>query len=501
MMLHIATYLPAFFALLLLGVRKDNRGVVTAIGVVATLSTLAATVALALGFERGADGYAYASTSTWLPTLGARYAVAVDGISLALLLLIGCLAPLTYLASTSSIEDRFRDFTFWFLLLQTFMMGAVTARDLFLFFLWWELLLLPMLFLIGRWGGKNRHYAALKFFIYTMVGSLPMLAALLWLHGKARTDLGTATFLVSDFLKLDLTVEQQVWCFLGFAASFAIKVPLFPVHSWLPDAHTEAPTPGSIALAGVLLKLGGYGFLVFALPLFPVAAKLCAPTLLTLSVIGVIYGALVAMVQKDLKRLVAFSSVSHMGIVTMGLFALNETGMTGSIVQMVAHGVSTGALFLLVGYLYERRHTRLLEKFGGVAKAMPVFATIFLAVAFSSIALPGTNGFIGEFMILLGTWQASPWHTVFAVTGAILGAWYLLGAVKQVFFGEAHLAENRVLEDVTRREILLAAPFLVAIIWFGVYPKPLIDLVKPECARLEAHVAKAVSAHAATKGD
>jgi NADH-quinone oxidoreductase subunit M len=494
MLLHAVIFVPALAALALLALKKDDLARVRLVGAGAAGLTLLLSLLLANGFRPGSDGTSYGAVTEWMPSFGVRFAVGLDGIGLLLVLLTTSLSLLTLVAAWSTIHDRLRDFTFWFLLLETFMLGTIASRDLFQFFIFWELLLLPMLFIIGRWGGERRIYAAVKFFIYTMAGSLPMMAALGYLYFRHRAAFPNEgpSFLLADFARLKLDLAEQLWCFAGFALSFAIKVPLWPVHTWLPDAHTEAPTPGSMILAGVLLKLGGLGFLLIAVPLFPDAARAAQPWIMTLSVIGVVAGALVAMVQPDLKRLVAYSSVSHMGLVTLGLFALNREGLSGSVLQMVAHGVSTGALFLLVGMVYERRHTRLIAAYGGIAKSMPRFAVVFLIVTFSSIALPLTNGFPGEFLILLGTFKASPLAAVFAVSGAILGAWYMLGAVKRVFFGPLTDHHNAELKDLSRRELLLVAPFLVAIILCGVRPQGLLDLVGPDAARLEAAAARSI---------
>jgi NADH-quinone oxidoreductase subunit M len=494
MLLSVVVFLPALAALGLLFVKKDALPRIRAVGVGAAAATLLFSLLLAARFRPGPGGDAFASSSEWMPSFGVRYAIGLDGIGLLLVLLTTSLSLLTLLASFSSIRDRVRDFVFWFLLLETFMLGTVASRDLFLFFVFWELLLLPMLFIIGRWGGERRVYAALKFFIYTMVGSLPMMAALAYLYFRHRAAFPAAgpTFLLEDFKNLKLGMEEQCWCFAGFALSFAIKIPLWPVHTWLPDAHTEAPTPGSMILAGVLLKLGGFGFLLIAMPLFPDATRAAAPLMLTLSVIGVVAGALVAMVQPDLKRLVAYSSVSHMGLVTLGLFALNREGLSGAVLQMVAHGVSTGALFLLVGMVYERRHTRLIAAYGGIAKSMPRFAVVFLIVTFSSVALPLTNGFPGELLILAGAFKASPVAAAFAVSGAILGAWYMLGAVRRVFFGPLTDHHNSELKDLTRRELWLVLPFVVAIVLCGVRPQPMLDLIEKDAARIEAAVARSI---------
>jgi NADH-quinone oxidoreductase subunit M len=487
-LLHLVTFLPTVGALALLLVRKDDLVRTRRVALIAAGCAFLGALLLLAGFRRDpVSGYSHEGTADWIPTFGIRYAVGADGISMLLVLLITFLAPITLKASWNSISSRLRDFCFWFLLLETFMIGAVTSRDLFQFFLYWELLLVPMLFIIGRWGSERRVYAAVKFFVYTMVGSLPMLAALVYLYFRQlAAHPGQPSFLIADFAKLGLTYQEQLWCFLGFGLSFAIKLPLFPFHTWLPDAHTEAPTPGSIVLAGVLLKMGGYGFVAIGIPLFPDAARAMAPSIMALSLIGIVYGALVAMVQPDLKRLVAFSSVSHMGVVTLGIFTATVEGITGSVVQMVAHGLSTGALFLLVGFLYERRHTRLISEFGGLAKPMPLYATAFVLVSLSSIGLPGLNGFVGELLVWIGASKTSWFAAAVAVSGAVLGAWYLLLAVKRVFFGRITLQANEGLRDLNGRELMLVAPFALLIVVTGVWPGPMIGLIAPDVARIHA---------------
>jgi NADH-quinone oxidoreductase subunit M len=374
------------------------------------------------------------------------------------------------------------------LLLETGMLGAFISLDLFLFYIFWEVMLIPMYFMIGIWGGKNKIYAALKFFIYTMVGSLLMLVALVFLYFKGM-EAGIHDFGLLQFFNLKLDMATQIWLFLAFAFAFAIKVPMFPLHTWLPDAHTEAPTAGSVILAAVLLKMGTYGYVRFAIPLFPEAANKFAPLIATLAVIGIIYAALVAMVQEDVKKLVAYSSVAHLGFVMLGVFAFNVEGISGGMLQMLNHGISTGALFLIVGFIYERRHTRLITDFGGLSKQMPVFATIFMIVTFSSIGLPGTNGFVGEFLILLGAFESQlRWWTVIATSGVILSAVYMLWVFQRVMFGELDNPKNQKLLDLNAREIAIMIPLLVMIFFMGLYPKPIIDKMEPAIKKLVAQV-------------
>ena len=414
----------------------------------------------------------------WMPGFGINYIVGIDGISLFLVLLTTLLTPVAILASWS-VENKLKEYLIFMLLLETGMLGAFVALDLFLFYVFWEVMLVPMYFLIGVWGGTRRIYAALKFVVYTMAGSLLMLVAIIYLATRhAQTD-QALTFDLLKLYGLRLPLEQQIWLFLAFALSFAIKVPLFPFHTWLPDAHVEAPTAGSVILAGVLLKLGTYGFLRFAIPLFPDAAILAGPVIAALAVIGIIYGAVVAMMQGDIKKLVAYSSVSHLGFVMLGLFALNVQGVQGGIYQMINHGLSTGALFLLVGMIYDRRHTRLISEFGGLWKQVPVFSAIFLVVMFSSVGLPGLNGFIGEFLILLGSFSVSPFLTAAAATGVILGAIYMLWMFRRVVFGPLTNPANEKLTDLNGREIGLLAPILFLIVLMGVYPQPFLQRMQP----------------------
>jgi NADH-quinone oxidoreductase subunit M len=407
----------------------------------------------------------------WIPGWGVRYAVGIDGISLLLIILTTLLTVLCILSSWRSIERMVKEYLIAFLFLETGMVGVLCALDLVLFYVFWEVTLIPMYLIIGVWGGPRKIYAAIKFFLYTMAGSVLMLVAIIavyFLHGKAT---GEYTF---DLLKLYQTIlvpSTQYLLFAAFAVAFAIKVPMFPFHTWLPDAHVEAPTAGSVILAGILLKLGTYGFMRFAIPLFPVAAYKAIPFISVLALIGIIYGALVSMMQTDLKKLVAFSSVSHLGFVMLGMFAFTAQGVTGSVYQMLNHGVSTGALFLIVGMIYERRHTRQIADFGGLAGVMPVFATCFMIVTLSSIALPGTNGFVGEFLILLGTFKANPVYGVIGATGVILAAAYMLWMFQRVMFGPIRHEENRGLKDLNLREIVILAPLICLIVWMGVFPQ------------------------------
>jgi NADH-quinone oxidoreductase subunit M len=443
------------------------------------LSTLVFVLSLPLyfGFDASTPGMQFVEKASWIPALNVSYHVGIDGISLLLVLLTTFLTPLVLLSSWNAIQKSVPLYTFLMLLLETGMLGVFASLDTFLFYVFWEVILIPMYFIIGVWGGHNRIYAAVKFFIFTMVGSLLMLIAIIWLgYYAAGLPGGHFTTDITQLFKIGPMIPYgfQVWMFAAFALSFMIKVPAFPLHTWLPDAHVEAPTGGSVILAGVLLKMGTYGLIRFNLQLFPQSAIALSPVFATLGVIGIIYGALVSMVQKDVKKLVAYSSVSHMGFVVLGIFGMTVEGMQGSIIQMINHGLSTGALFLIVGMIYERRHTRMIEEFGGLARSMPIFATCFLIVTLSSIGLPGLNGFIGEFLILIGTFNSSilgsGWYVGFAATGVVLAAVYMLWMFQRVIFGKTRNEQNTHLRDLDARELGLLIPVLLFIVWIGVYP-------------------------------
>jgi NADH-quinone oxidoreductase subunit M len=419
------------------------------------------------------------------------YHLGIDGVSLLLILLTTGLTPLILLAGFTGVEKNFRGYAALMLALEGAMIGTFVALDVFLFYVFWELVLLPMYFLIGIWGGERRIYAAVKLFIYTAAGSLLMLVALLALYFTQYEQTGAWSTDLPVLLELAITPSSQKWMFACLAIAFAIKVPMFPVHTWLPDAHVEAPTGGSVVLAGVMLKMGTYGFYRFAMPLFPDAVVAYGPILVGLAVIGIVYGALVALVQDDIKKLVAYSSVSHLGYVMLGLFALNGPGVTGGIFQMLNHGVSTAALFFLVGVLYERRHTRKIADYGGLTKVVPRFALIFMIITFSSIGLPGLNGFVGEFMILLGAFQYAPIPTVIASTGVIFGAAYMLWAFQRMMFGPLQNEANKGLKDLNARELAYLLPLVLFAFWMGIYPKPFLDRINPSVdafvARMETH--------------
>jgi NADH-quinone oxidoreductase subunit M len=488
-LLTTVTFLPALGAVLLALVPRERSTVHRACGLLVTLATLAVSLPLWTRFDGGSADFQFEEIHRWLPTLGVSFHVGIDGISLLLVLLTTFLTPIALASAWHAIEDRTKEFVITILLLETGMLGVFVSLDLFLFFVFWEAMLIPMYLVIGVWGGTNRVYAAVKFVLYTMVGSALMLVAILALYYQHGAATGTYTFDLPVLARWVLPPGRaQNLMFLAFALAFAIKVPLFPFHTWLPDAHVEAPTAGSVILAGVLLKMGTYGFLRFCLPLFPDATKQFAPAVTVLAIIGIVYGALVSTVQPDLKKLVAYSSVSHLGFVMLGIFTLNEQGLAGGVIQMVNHGLSTGALFLMVGMIYERRHTRLIADFGGLWKVIPAFSVIFLVVVLSSVGLPGLNGFVGEFLVLVGAFQVRPWQTAVATTGIIFAAVYLLWMYQRVVFGEITHEENRRLSDLSPREWALLAPVLLFIVWIGVYPSAFTGKTEATIAALLAQV-------------
>jgi len=493
------TFLPTAGAVIVLALPRKSHSLIRWFSMLVTLVTFAVSIKLLTSFETVAP-MQMVKHVPWIPSLGISYKVGIDGISLFLVLLVTFIMPIAVLSSFNAIQTRLKEFFFSMLILETAMIGAFVSLDLFLFYVFWEAMLIPMYFLIGVWGGKRRIYAAVKFFIYTMIGSLLMLVAILYVVAAYKSQMGEMTFEYSKLLNTVLSPEKQWLLFLAFALAFAIKVPMFPFHTWLPDAHVEAPTPGSVILAAVLLKMGTYGFIRYAMPLFPVAAIKAIPLISILAIIGIIYGACVAMVQKDVKKLVAYSSVSHLGFVMLGLFALNTQAVEGAIYQMLNHGISTGALFLLVGVVYERRHTRLISEYGGLTKVMPWFAVYFMIFTLSSIGLPPLNGFIGEFLILLGTFQENPLYAVLAASGVVLGAIYMLWMYQRVFHGEITREENKGLKDINVREFAVFAPLILMVFLMGVYSKPFISKMEPsvnkfieqindhrELARLENH--------------
>ena len=421
------------------------------------------------------------STAPWIRSWGVNYSLGIDGISLFMVMLTTFSSSIAILGSFNYIQERERSFYALMLLLEAAVVGVFVATDLFLFYVFFELTLVPMYFIIGIWGGKRRIYAAIKFFLYTAFGSLLMLVAIMYLFWKAKTMLGVATFAYADLLLVPLSGTEQLWLFAAFALAFSVKVPLFPFHTWLPDAHVEAPTPGSVILAAVLLKMGTYGFLRFLLPLFPLAAQhsTVVTTMLVLAVIGILYTAWVAAVQPDAKKLVAYTSVAHMGFVVLGIFALTVNGLQGGLVVMISHGISTGALFLLLGMLYERRHTRTIADFGGIARVAPLFATAFIITALASIGLPGTSGFVGEFLALMGAFETHPTIAMIATLGVIFAAYYMLPMVQTVFFNKLEKDENREMTDLTSREMVVLGPLLALMIILGWNPTPVLERMEP----------------------
>ncbi|MXX54325.1 MAG: NADH-quinone oxidoreductase subunit M [Gemmatimonadetes bacterium] len=428
-------------------------------------------------FDPGGGGFAMQSSTPWIESWGVSYALGLDGISVFMVMLTTLTTPIAILGSFEYIKTRRKAFYALMLLLQTGVVGVFLATDIFLFYVFFELTLIPMYFIVGIWGGERRIYAAVKFFLYTAVGSLLMLVAILYIYFSS----GSGSFSYEAFLGADLTMREQLWLFAAFALAFGIKVPIFPLHTWLPDAHVEAPTPGSVILASLLLKMGTYGFLRFLLPFFPGAAQhpTVVAVMLVLGVAGIIYAAWVAAVQPDAKKLVAYTSVAHMGFVVIGVFALTVNGLQGGLVVMISHGISTGALFLLLGMMYERRHTRRIEDFGGIGRVAPFFATAFVITALASIGLPGTSGFIGEFLALIGTFETHAVTAIIAATGVIFAAYYMLPMVQRVLFNKLDKPENRTFADLSRRECVVLGPLVALMIWIGVHPAPFLRRMEP----------------------
>jgi NADH-quinone oxidoreductase subunit M len=507
--LSIVAYVPLLGALAVIFLMKSDQAALIrkfATGVVVVDFFLS--LPLWFAFDRngaGPDLFQFKESHPWIESIGVRYEMGIDGIALLLVLLTTLLGVLAFVSSWSAIHEREKEYYVFLLLLQTGMLGVFMAMDFFLFYVFWEVMLVPMYFLIGIWGGSRKLYAAIKFFLYTLVGSVLMLLGILALYFfnagglPGWPGLGhQATFSIVQLHQIAHLIPKdlQIWIFLVFFVGFAVKVPMFPFHTWLPDAHVEAPTAGSVILAGVLLKMGTYGFIRFSLPILPEATRALLPWLAGLSIVGIIYGALVAMAQKDMKKLVAYSSVSHLGFVMLGLFALNGPGINGAVLQMINHGISTGALFLLVGIVYERRHTRLIAEYGGISAVMPLYATIFLIITMSSIGLPTLNGFIGEFTILVGAFNRNWVWALFAALGIVLGAAYMLWMYQRVFFGPLTNPENAKLKDLTKRELFYLTPLVVLCFVIGLVPGPFFRVIEQPVKYLVTQLDPALGAEA-----
>ena len=469
-LLTVVIFLPLVGAVLVFFLRNGETIKWIALGT--SFGVFLASLPLFFLFDSSNPGMQFTEYHQWIQSLNIHYRLGVDGISLLLVLMTTLLTPLCVLCSWKAISSRVKEFMIFLLVMETGMLGVFCALDFILFYFFWEAMLIPMYLIIGVWGGPNRLYAAIKFFLYTLVGSLLLLVAIIVLYFE-----GGGTFNILELMNGSYSPGLQIWLFLAFFAAFAVKVPMFPFHTWLPDAHVEAPTAGSVILASVLLKMGAYGFLRFCLPILPNASNFFTPMILTLSVIAILYGAYMALAQNDLKKLIAYSSVSHMGFVTLGIFVFNQQGIEGGLLQMINHGITTGALFLCVGVLYDRTHSRLIEDYGGISKNMPVFATLLVIFALSSLGLPGTNSFVGEILILIGAFLQNPFVAVLAALGIILAAVYLLWMVQRVLFGPITKESNRDLPDINLREAMTLVPLALLVFWIGIYPAPFLDVM------------------------
>lgn len=489
--LTLTTFLPLIGALAILLIRGDEQIIARnarATALWTSLATFVVSIFLWVGFDNSTADFQFVEKVAWIPSFGLNYHMGVDGISVFFVILSTFLTPICILASWESIQHRVKEYMIAFLVLETLMIGMFCALDFILFYIFFEAVLIPMFLIIGIWGGGRRVYAAFKFFLYTLTGSVLMLIAILAIYFEAETtDIPT-------LLETVLDPRMQLWLWLAFFASFAVKVPMWPVHTWLPDAHVEAPTAGSVILAGVLLKMGAYGFLRFSVPILPYATDFFTPLIFTLSVIAIIYTSLVALAQEDMKKLIAYSSVAHMGFVTLGIFTLTYQGVQGAVIQMISHGVVSGALFLCVGVIYDRIHTREISRYGGLVERMPKYAIVFMVFMLASVGLPGTSGFVGEFLILVGVFQVNTWVAALATTGIILGAAYMLYLYRRVIFGKLEKEDLKSILDLKPREIAIFVPLIIVTLWMGIWPAPFLEVMDASVANLIEQHKSAMSA-------